>query len=274
MPAKKKKTNLFTPIAFFVLLGLLLFVLFHKPSEKVRGPEKPKIAVPIKARLAIVIDDMGYREDVIETLMSLKRQITFSFLPGLKYTKKMATKVHESGYEVLAHMPMEPLNYPKFDPGKIAVFDKMSDKDIKKVVREIFQSVPYADGMNNHMGSLATADPRVMKAMLEEVKAMNVFYVDSVTTPATVGYKIAKEMGVPTGKRNVFLDDQKSVENTRKYFRQVADIALKQGYAIAIGHPYENTLNVMKEELPKFEAEGIILVPVSQIVKNDAPAGH
>ena len=143
----------------------------------------------------------------------------------------------------------------------------MSDEEIRRTVAADLATVPTAVGANNHMGSLGTSDPRVMRAVMEEIRARHLFFVDSVTSPHSVAAQVAREMSVPTAARAVFLDNRDEEEYVRGQFRTLIALALARGQAIAIGHVGRVTAGVLVSMLPEFDEAGIQLVRVSDLVR-------
>jgi hypothetical protein len=161
---------------------------------------------------------------------------------------------------------MEPDNDTiKLGEGGIKI--AMSDEEIRQTVTADLASVPGAVGANNHMGSLGTADTRVMRAVLEEMRSRRLFFVDSVTSPRSVAAQVAREMGVPTAARAVFLDNQDDEEYVRGQFRALIAVALARGQAVAIGHVGKVTARVLVSLLPEFDEAGIQLVRISDLVR-------
>ncbi|MFH0777479.1 MAG: divergent polysaccharide deacetylase family protein [Candidatus Eisenbacteria bacterium] len=235
-----------------------------------------KIPPVLRACLAIVIDDLGYgNEDLLEEFLKLDYPLTFSVLPGYGKSRRTAEAVLKSGKELFLHLPMEPHGYPSVKPGKLPILVDLSPGEIKERLAKHLNSLPDVVGVNNHMGSLATQDPEVMKAILEETKRRGLIFLDSMTDPGAVSMRVAREIGAPCLENDLFLDRIKNDEKTvRKAFERAKRIALARGRAIAIGHLYAGTLNVLKEELPELEASGISLAAVSGLAEaNQARAG-
>ncbi|HEV2488281.1 MAG TPA: divergent polysaccharide deacetylase family protein, partial [Candidatus Acidoferrales bacterium] len=143
----------------------------------------------------------------------------------------------------------------------------MSAEEVDSVVSDMLSSVPYAIGVNNHEGSRATADPQLMAAVMNVLRARNLFFVDSRTTAATVAYDAARQAGVPAASRKVFLDDVETREAVLAQLELAARDAARDGSAIAIGHPHPVTLAALAEALPKLQTQGIRLVFVSSLVQ-------
>jgi len=238
-----------------------------------KGPTDILLLVPAPkvhrrtGKIAIIVDDFGYqKEELVRGFSELPKEVAFSVLPFQKRTRQIAEELYESGHEVLLHLPMEPYNLGKADPGKGAIYVHMSDEEIRRRVREALKQVPGAVGVNNHMGSRATESRRVMRAVLKVLKRKGLFFVDSRTSSHSVGYKVALELGVRAAERAKFLDvvdDRKAI--TRALW-ELADTAAEKGVAVGIGHARPHTLEVLKRELPKLERKGFSLVSVSEVV--------
>lgn len=250
-----------------LLLGsLVLFEgLFERPLQK-RFSKITETKSPPTARLAIIIDDGGYRLDYLQEVMRLGKPLTYAILPGAPHTRQAALLVHRKGGEVMLHLPMEPKEENSLPLEKNTVKSGMAPADIQKILREGLSQVPHARGVNAHMGSKATEDPRVMEAVMEVLKEEGLYYVDSHTTPHSAGMKTAQAKGVRAGQNGNFLDAVRKTENISEAIRTAMAGAKKQGRAIAIGHPDPLTLRALKALVPEIERAGIKLVFASEIV--------
>lgn len=240
------------------------------PEETKPPVKKPSVISPVKARIAIIIDDFGQNFGEREkSLLKLGYPLTFSVLPNLPYSEKIAKEAHSKGWEIMLHLPMEPQGYPGpgKNPGKSAIFTDMNDLEIARTVEEAIKSIPYLSGVNNHMGSKATEDEKVMAVVLDEIENNNLFFVDSATSPNSVGYYLAVKKGLRVGKRKIFLDNEDDKEYIKKQLRLLAKEAERDGYAIAVGHVQRKWISVaLAEELPLMKKKGIKVVPVSKVV--------
>ena len=259
------------------------------PREAVRTPVRPRAAGPSPARteapraepsppvvaspmnpsaprLAIIFDDAGGSLAHVEDIIALGRPVAVAILPHLAYSTEAAQRARAAGLEVLLHLPVEPEDDTKaMGPG--GVLTAMDDAEIRAVVRSDLESVPGAVGINNHMGSKGTADYRVMRVILDIVRGAGLFYVDSVTTPRTILAPVAEEIGVRTAARAVFLDNENDETAIRRQVFRAMTVARERGSAIAIGHAQRLTPRVVMAMLPEFDRAGVVLVPVSTLVK-------
>ncbi|NCC15125.1 MAG: divergent polysaccharide deacetylase family protein [Clostridia bacterium] len=222
-------------------------------------------------KLAIVIDDFGYDGNGTEEMLALPIPFTAAVMPFSEFSVENAKKVEEAGKEVVLHMPMEALTGKAEWVGDKGVFRSMTDEEIKAVVQEAFTILPNAVGMNNHMGSAIMEDQRCLGDVLDVLKAQNGFFIDSVTTCNSQGRCLAEEKGVPFIARDVFLDGTSDVEKVKQNLRKAAEIALKKGKAVAIGHVGpeggEVTAKAIAELIPEFEEEGITFVTASELIE-------
>jgi polysaccharide deacetylase 2 family uncharacterized protein YibQ len=217
------------------------------------------------AQLAIIIDDCGQWVDTERALIGLPIPITMSVLPHVRYTAQIAQEAADAGKGVMLHLPMEPLSHAYPGPGEIK--DAMTDDEVTKQTEDDVAQVPLAKGANNHEGSEASADDRVMKDVIAVLKAHNLFFVDSRTNAKTVGQTVAREDGVANSKRDVFLDNEASVAYTESMLERAASIAKRNGSAIAIGHPKPTTLAAIRALYPKLQADGITFVLAQSLVR-------
>jgi polysaccharide deacetylase 2 family uncharacterized protein YibQ len=155
------------------------------------------------------------------------------------------------------------------DPGPGALAEGMSAGEVARRTRAAIEAVPGAVGVNNHMGSRLTADESTMRAMLGVVAERGLFFVDSRTTPDSVAERVARELGVPTAARDVFLDAEGDASSIAAELERLLELARRQGAAIAIAHPHPATLELLERELPLLKARGFELVPVSYLLERD-----
>ena len=240
------------------------------PEEPKTGAVKVAPVVPVakpSRKVAVVIDDMGKDMASIERLLKLDTPVTVAVLPFLKHSKDVANFAHEAGLEVLLHIPMEPKDLAENDPGKGALLVNMEIKDIRSVLNEDMDEIPYITGVNNHIGSRFTEDASLMKEVLAVVKERGFFFLDSKTTDKSKALSIAKKAGVKSAGRNVFLDNEQDKEYIKGQFRELIGIAKKRGKAIAIGHPHAATLTALEEMIPEFKREGVEVVRVGELIE-------
>jgi polysaccharide deacetylase 2 family uncharacterized protein YibQ len=217
-----------------------------------------------------VIDDLGNELAPAQRIAGWPRPVAGAVLPGLRWSADAARALAGGGHEVLLHLPMEPEGYPnpRIRPGPGLILRSQTDAQIVQILEEDLATVPGAVGVNNHMGSAATADPRVMRAIVRVLAAKGLFLLDSRTTDATVAQRTAEDASVPTVARRVFLDDVATAEAVTAQLRELIRRAHAEDFAVAIGHPYPVTLTVLERELPELERrEGVKVVKVSELVK-------
>jgi polysaccharide deacetylase 2 family uncharacterized protein YibQ len=217
------------------------------------------------ARLAIIVDDLGYDRAPAEALFALPLPLTLAVLPHLSYSADIAEEAYRRGYQVMLHLPMESNGDLKHEA--IELRRGMSPAEVTRVLAGMLETVPHAVGVNNHQGSLATADPQLMAATMSALRERDLFFIDSRTTTATVAYDVALRAGVPAASRKVFLDDIPTHEAVLQQLALAARYARKYGFAIAIGHPHPATLQALEEYLPQLEVHGVGLVFASELVR-------
>ncbi len=239
-----------------------------KPHEKppARPPQKPE-AIGRTGTVAIIIDDMGSSVREVDALMAIDVPVTFSIIPGLAKSREVAEAAHKKAYEVMIHMPMEPKDYPQRRLEKNGLLVAESNEEIRSQVNEYMRAVPFAVGANNHMGSRFTENADKMQAALTQLSGRGFFFIDSMTTPRSVGVRIARELGMRTTARNVFLDNTQDVAAIRKQIQELAKLAAKKGSAVGICHPHAATIQALAAELPALRKEGITFVYASKLVR-------
>ena len=215
-------------------------------------------------RIAIIIDDVGLDLKGSQRAIHLPAFITLSFLPYASRLRDQSLDARHAGHELMLHMPMEPLGHA--DPGPGALILGLPQDEIKQRLDNALASFVGFDGMNNHMGSKFTADESGMKLVVSELQQRHLFYVDSRTSPQTVGESIARKQGLPTIARDVFLDDDESLTSIQHQLQQTEHVAQRKGYAVAIGHPHVTTLEALEKWIPDAQKRGFILVPVHSLI--------
>ena len=215
------------------------------------------------AEIALIIDDMGNKkQDALA--FNLPSNVTFAILPNRPLSKTFSERADQQNREVILHMPMESLAGIKQEEGSLLV--GMSADNMRSTLVDALKSVPFATGLNNHMGSRLTQLDEPMAVTMAFLLEHGLFFVDSRTTKYTLAEKIAYKTGVLTTKRDVFLDHQADLPSILRQFNRLIAIAKKQGKAVAIAHPYPQTLQFLQEYLPVIEEQGIRLVKLSDIV--------
>lgn len=238
-----------------------------KPSPVPTATPKPEPSPGARGRLAIMLDDAGQNADLLDAAVDLDPRVAVAVLPFLPDSSHVAAEMHRNGHEVWLHLPMEPQGYPENDPGPGTVFVEMSDDEIRSTVHSALNNVPHVIGVNNHMGSRATADLRTMTWIMQELRARDMAFIDSRTTRHTVAEDAARAQGVKTNRRHVFLDNDRSPEAIRRQLAEAVYRCRLGGEAIAIGHLDPVTVGVLQEELPKLADRGADLVPPSDLVR-------
>lgn len=248
-------------------------MLFEEP-----GNSAPKVAVqplvtrsaPSDAatiappRVAIIIDDMGYRQEICNGFLEMDLPLSFSFLPHAPHTLEMARRAREKGRDILMHLPLEPKDH-SWDPGPGALYLDSYTRVLDKVLAWNLEAVPGAIGVNNHMGSLFTADPRAMEFLMARLAPTGLFFVDSVTIGASRAFTAAQKKGIPAARRNVFLDHSLNRNNIKAQVDTLIKLARSQGSAIAIAHPHQQTLDIIRLVKDRLQKE-VVLTPIHTLV--------
>ncbi len=234
--------------------------------------EQNKELERLAGRIAIVIDDFGYQDqNLILSFCELPQPITFSIFPGEKHTAWIAQQAIEKNHGVMVHLPMEPIDYPERDPGPNAIFLDYAPEKIAELTQDALASVPYAKGINNHMGSRLTQNFEAMRAVLRVVQRWNFFFIDSVTSPQSVAYAIARDMGIPSGRNALFLDIVEDEDAVVKRLYRLAAHARHEGTAIGIGHAKPNMLRALQRMLPELAEQGFVFVLAEEAVHTSVP---
>jgi polysaccharide deacetylase 2 family uncharacterized protein YibQ len=240
----------------------------YTSSRDISPPKKKARLKPVgPGTLAIIVDDMGSSSQEAKELLSIDLPITFSIIPGLSKVKAVAEAAHAKGRQVMIHMPMEPQGYPRQPLEKNGLLLAQTNDQITQQVANYVRMIPYAVGANNHMGSSFTENEEKMVVVLSVLKEKGLFFIDSRTTPNSVGYSLAEKIGLEAGARNVFLDNVQDVAAIKAQLAEAAKLARRQGRAIAICHPHPTTIQALQEAMPELAKSGITFALASELVK-------
>ena len=224
-------------------------------------------------RIAIIIDDLGYQYAAGQRAISLPGPVSYAILPSTPSGQVLARSAKEQGKEVLLHLPLQAIDHDgEIEPGGITL--DMSRDAFHEAFNAALASVPYAIGVSSHRGSLLTRHPGHMRWLMQAISAhRGLFFIDSYTTADSVALQIAAESGVAATRRHVFLDHDRSVQAMTREFERLEQIALQQGVAIAIGHPYPETLGFLELRLAELDKSRVRLIPISEALNTVEP-GH
>ena len=265
-----------TLIIIIIVLGASNFAALRKLDLLTRGSEinnqerteaVKDIDQDTLGVIVLVIDDFGYRNDNIsDGFLNLSIPITCAIIPGHIASKKFAKKAVSYGKEVIIHMPMESENYtPGEDEYKLLT--SMTSELLENKLIQAFESLPEAIGMNNHQGSKATSDSKTMTVLASVLKDRGKYFIDSRTSSLTIGEKTMISFGVPTARRNIFLDNNNDLDKIEEQMNKLANSAKKNGVAVGLGHARKNTLSILEKVVPDLLDKGFVFQFASQVVK-------
>jgi polysaccharide deacetylase 2 family uncharacterized protein YibQ len=251
------------------------FVGDERRQSQPNGVQVPVVSEPAlpsgggkNAVIAIIIDDVGLDMRGSQRAINLPPYVTLSFIPYAMRLREQTKEARDHGHELLLHMPMEPIGPD--DPGPGALLVHLAPDEIRLRFQAALASFVGFDGVNNHMGSKFTADPSGMEIIIDEMQQRHLFFLDSRTSPNSVGEALAKEHGLPSASRDVFLDDEETLKAINVQLNQTERLAWRKGYAIAIGHPHAVTMQALENWLPGAEARGVKFVPVHALIRSPA----
>ncbi len=239
-----------------------------KPPKVVVIPkvaEVPRQAPFPQAKMAIILDDWGNSYTLLKYALEIHRPITLAIIPNLPQSRKIAEEAYQNKLGVMLHMPMQPFSQSQsLEPHTILT--TTSEKDIIRYMDEALAAIPHVEGMNNHMGSAATSDLRVMKTALGHLKKKGLFFIDSNVVSTSVAPRVAREIGIDFERRDIFIDNEMTSIAIKTRLREAKAIALKRGEVVVIGHDKKMTLSAIRELVPEFEKAGIRFVLVREIL--------
>jgi polysaccharide deacetylase 2 family uncharacterized protein YibQ len=216
--------------------------------------------------IAVVIDDLGVDRRRSEKVVTLRPPLTLAWMTYADNLPQITAQARHRGHELMLHVPMQP-QAESYDPGPDVLETSLHPEEIRRRLVWGLNRFDGFVGINNHMGSRFTADRTGMRVVMEELSKRGLLFLDSVTTDKSVGPEMAKRFGVPFAVRHVFLDNDQNVAAVRAQLAKAEAHARKHGSAIAIGHPYDVTIEALAGWLPSLDGKGIVLVPVTAILK-------
>lgn len=234
-------------------------------------PAWQRYAVPApktggRPMIAVVIDDLGVDRRRSERVIPLRAPLTLAWMTYAQDLPRLTREAHNRGHELMVHVPMQPQG-ASWDPGPDVLEVGVHPEENRRRLEWGLSRFEGFVGINNHMGSRYTGDRTGMKVVMEELRKRGLLFLDSVTTDKSVGPDLARSYGVPFAARNVFIDNDQSVSAVLAQLQKAEAYARKHGAAIAIGHPHDATIEALQQWLPGLEAKGLVLVPVSTIVR-------
>jgi polysaccharide deacetylase 2 family uncharacterized protein YibQ len=248
---------------FCVMTGGSLLGLFN--ISKGFAAENSRSQSHQTPKIALIVDDIGYNRSLAWQFVELNESITFSILPQVSYSRELAFELNDKGYEVMLHQPMEPYNNG-CDPGPGALFVGDNAQRIEKTLQTNIRSIPFAKGVNNHMGSKFTASPNEIGNALKVIRSRGMFFVDSYTSNRSLAHATARRYHMPTAHRNVFLDNVRQESAIMSQLVHLQKHAMLYGRAIGIGHPFPETARAIGRFSKRLKQSNVSLVPVSEIL--------
>jgi hypothetical protein len=221
---------------------------------------------PPQPRIAIIIDDLGYQRSLGERAISLPGPLAFAVLPGTPNGVYLADRAYSNGKEVLLHLPLQAASPPRNpEPGNLLL--DMSYGQFRQALAANLDAVPHISGINTHRGSLLTRHPGHMRWLMDEIlERGNLYFIDSYTTADSIALQVARERGIPSVRRDVFLDPDRSPGTIAREFSRLKKVAREQGFAIGIGHPYPDTLRFLEQAIPTLPQDGFALTTIGELV--------
>ncbi len=241
---------------------------FLKKPRKHARPEG-KEAPFAGQKIAVIIDDLGSDLNAVHKLLEIDGPIAFAVLPYGSHSTEVAEIAHRMGREVLLHLPMEPYNSPKKNPGEGALFVQMDEAELIKQIEMDLEAVPYICGVNNHMGSRFMENEEKLSVIMERIKKKRLFFVDSMTTAHSKGREVAKKWGVPFAARKIFIDNGHDFDGTYNNLINITEMKNngKPEPMLLIGHPYPDTIRALRKFIHLLREKNIKVVPVSELMK-------
>jgi uncharacterized protein len=242
-------------------------VVTAAPTGASRQEAAPAPAGRTAPRVAIVIDDLGDSLETAKRVLALEPAVTIAVIPFRAASSAVAAAAVAGGREVILHLPLEPEERAAMNGGRGFLRTSMPAEALEQQLDRDLRAVPYIVGVNGHMGSRFTSDPRAMRTLLGALRARGLFFLDSKTSAESVAAELASRLQVPFAERSVFLDHDPEPAAIARALATAARVARQAGQAIAIGHPHPSTITALASWLPEMARAGIEVVPVSELVR-------
>lgn len=227
-------------------------------ADDITRPSEPA------AKLVLIIDDIGYNAEAGVRAINLPGAVTYAVIPYTPHGQALAESAHRANKEVMLHAPMS--NLSGMDLGQGGLTLQQNEEEFRQTLRLALDNIPHIKGLNNHTGSELTAAVQPMQWLMQELKQRGLYFVDSVTTRVSVAAATAEQSQVPSLRRHVFLDNVQTADAIDVEFKRALALAQKQGFAVAIGHPYPETLRYLESALPVLATQNIQLVSASSMI--------
>ena len=263
---KSKKHYHILFISFLVVVGI--FFIYKEFSKedfipvKTLKQFKPAEKKKILPKIAVVLDDLGPSKKAAEYFFGIHVPFTLSILPQETHTSWIADEAQRLGYDVIGHIPMEAKIPHKL--GKGGLYTWMTENEIRDVLERDINSIPHIAGVSNHMGSAFTEDERAMSIVMSVLKDHELFFLDSLTNPRSLGSALATEHNIRILKRDIFLDNKDNPDYIREQWQKAVRIAQKRGYAIVLAHPKKSTTEFLEQAFAGDKDE-VEIVPLSAL---------
>jgi len=272
-PAKSSNRNLLwllIPVVAVIVIAAGLFLYNQIPVKPGKPTVVDRVTVPVQPlkmkMVAVIIDDVGHSHPAARPFIEMDHPVALSILPERPFSRAIALEAAERGKTILLHLPMEPVGYPGIDPGPGAILLSHTRKEIREILERDISSIDNIAGINNHMGSRATTDPRVMEAVLDIIDEKDLFFIDSRTTPETIALKLARELGLPSARRDVFLDNELTPAAIDARIDELLEQAEKKGWAIGIGHANNETAKALERMAQKAGERNIQWISLESLI--------
>lgn len=233
------------------------------PEQGFLPESKP---APVKAQyyISLIIDDMGYRYQSGKRAINLPANITYAFLPYAPHARKLANLANKKQKEIMLHIPMEATSGKKLGPGGLTA--AMPRAVFELELQHNLLAIPYIKGVNNHMGSLLTQQSEPMTWLMEMLATREMYFVDSRTSGKSQALKVARQYGLRSETRDVFVDHDLSEKAIKQQLALAISVARRNGSAVIIAHPFPETIRALEQWLPEAKAQGLEFVYMSELL--------
>jgi len=227
---------------------------------------KPFDIADKRPRVAIVISGLGLSAAATESaIQGLPGSVTLAFAPYSARLNEWIRLARAAGHEVLINVPMEPTNYPAYDPGPQTLLTSLNaEGNLDRLLWSLSRGTGYV-GVVDFLGSRFTTSRKHMLPVLRAINERGLLYLDSGSSPRSVSAVVASDVKMAWAMATLTLDQRASRTEIDRKFSELEQRAKRDKRAIGIASPYPVSLERVASWVRQLEARGIAIAPISAL---------
>lgn len=215
--------------------------------------------------VAFVLTELGLNEAISETILAeIPPEVTLAFQPYSPSLTQWLRRARRSGHETLLMVPMEPIAYPRNDPGPRTLLTTLrAEQNIDRLEWLLSRARGYI-GVTDYMGERFLPVREELAPVIEAIGRRGLLFFDSGRVQTSTAMATAREKGVAAGRADEVLDSQPDAQAVNQAIDAVVAEAQRSGSAIGVGRAYPVTVRGLRERLGSLES--VTLAPLSVVV--------